>query len=308
MIQLLLGISGMLIGLTVMRLSLTHLFRARLSMYLARVTDSSIAGFLLGIGCAVLFQGSSAVTLLTIGLVSGGILTFPQSIAILLGANVGTCSTVPLLLSLPSHTITDFIPHLMLLSFPLLFLRRLRPLIGAVCGISLMLIGFDTLHEASSRLLQQSDLLALIDYADHTAWLAILSGTLLTFAMQSASGSTLFLTSLSEEGLLASKTACYLIYGNNIGSCLSSVLVSSAAPREGKMTALANLLLNLGGTLIFLPLTDTLIDLATCLDLTTADRLVFYHTVFNLISALLLLPFIEPYAHFIEWICRRKKA
>lgn len=307
MLQLILGIGGMLGGLTLMRLSLSRLFRYRLTACLTRLADSPCIGFLLGIICAALLQGSTAVSLLTLGLVSGGILSFPQSIAILLGANVGTCSTVPLLLSVPSDTLTALNPYIALLLLPALLHRHIRPLIGAVGGLCLMLAGFHAIRDASSILLRQDCLIAIIDSADSSLCLSVACGTLLTFLLQSASSSTLLLTTLYEEGLLAPHTVCYLVYGNNIGSCLSSVLVSTAAPHEAKMTALANLLLNLGGTLLFLPLTDLLISLALSTAPTPAEQLVFYHTTFNLITALLLLPFTHQYATLIEHICTRKK-
>lgn len=307
MLQLLLGIGGMLGGLTLMRLSLARLLCSRLTACLARLADSPPLGFLLGILCAALLQGSTAVSLLALGLVSGGILTFPQSIAILLGANVGTCSTVPLLLVLPTDTLALLRPFFAILLIVGLCHRRARPLVGALGGLCLMLSGFHALQDASSILLHQDDLTALLDCADRSACLSVICGATLTFLLQSASSSTLLLTTLYEEGLLAPHTACYLVYGNNIGSCLSSVLVSTAASHEAKMTALANLLLNLGGTITFLPLTDLLIDLAFITAPTPAEQLVFYHTAFNLLGALLLLPFTQPYANLIERICNRKK-
>lgn len=307
MLQLLLGIGGMLGGLTLMRISLARLLCSRLTACLTRLADSPPLGFLLGILCAALLQGSTAVSLLTLGLVSGGILTFPQSIAILLGANVGTCSTVPLLLVLPTDILTSLHSLFALLLIVGLCHRRTRPLVGALGGLWLMLAGFHALQDASSILLRQDDLTALLNCADRSATLSIVCGATLTFLLQSASSSTLLLTTLYEEGLLTPHTACYLVYGNNIGSCLSSVLVSTTAPHEAKMTALANLLLNLGGTLLFLPLTDLFINLALTTAPTPAEQLVFYHTAFNLLSALLLLPFTRPYANLIEHICMRKK-
>lgn len=308
MLLFIFSILGMVIGLTWMRLSLSHLLRHRLSRRLAKLSDSPCFGFVFGILSAVLLQGSTAVTLLTIGLVSSRILTFPQSIAILLGANVGTCSTIPLLLSLPLDIIPLLRPYLVVAIIIFHLIPRTRPLGGAIGGLCLMLLGFDTLHQAGGTFLQQSQLLALLDYADTSPAIAIGCGSLLTFALQSASSSTLLLTALCEENLLAPHTICYLVYGNNIGSCLSSVLISSAAPIAGKMTALANLLLNIGGTLLFLPLTNVFTHLAANLIINPSEQLVFYHTIFNLISALLLLPFIQPYANLIEWLCIKRKA
>lgn len=308
MLLFIFGLLGMVIGLTWMRLSLSNLLRHRLSRHLAELSDSPCFGFVFGILCAIFLQGSTAVTLLTIGLVSSRILTFPQSIAILLGANVGTCSTVPLLLALPLDSVILLRPYLAVSIIILHLIPSTRPLGGTIGGLCLMLLGFTTLQQAGSTLFQQSQLLALLDYADTSPAIAIGCGSLLTFALQSASSSTLLLTAFCEESLLAPHTICYLVYGNNIGSCLSSVLVSSAAPLAGKMTALANLLLNISGTLLFLPLTDVFTHLAANLIITPSEQLVFYHTMFNLISALLLLPFTHSYAHFIEWLCIKKKA
>ena len=102
MLLFLLGIAVMILGLTLLRMMLSRIFSHHLQKHLTTLTTSPYRGFLTGMFGAMLLQGSTAVTLLAVALVSSRILTFPHSIAILLGANIGTCSTVPLLLSLPT--------------------------------------------------------------------------------------------------------------------------------------------------------------------------------------------------------------
>lgn len=307
MILFLLGIAAMMLGLTWMRYSLSRLFDHRLRAVLAGLTDSPYRGFVLGICAAVLLQGSTAVSLLSVALVGSGVLSLPQSIAILLGANIGTCSTIPLMMAIPPDILTSARPYLFTALAVGLLLRRTRPLCSAVGGFCLMLEGFTLLRTASASLVAFDELTALIQDADTTPFIGIGVGILLTFVLQSASGATLLLTSLCENQLLPLTSACLIIYGNNIGSCLSSVLVSTAAPREAKMTAMANLILNLGGTLLFFPLTMPLLALASTAFSVTADRLIFLHTVFNLVSSLILLPFTRQYTAFIIFLFGRSR-
>lgn len=306
MILFILGITLMIVGLTWMRLFLSRLFKHRLSACLASLADSPYRGFLLGIVGAILLQGSTAVSLLAIALVSSGILTFPQSVAILLGANIGTCSTVPLLLAIPTVDLTPFRAYLFALLAVGLILRRTRPFAGAVGGLCMMLEGFSLLRTASASLVRFGDILTFLQSSDASPLIGIAGGLLLTFALQSASSATLVLTTLCDEQVLPLITACYMIYGNNIGSCLSSVLVSTAAPHEAKMTAMANLVLNIGGVLLFLPLTAPFLYLAEVVCSSTEESLIFLHTAFNIITALILLPFTREYAGFIHYLCRRK--
>ena len=228
-----------------------------------------------------------------------GIAGVVGGIAILFGANVGTCSTVPLLLALPQIT-SDLRIYFALILIIGLIVRRTRPLVGAIAGLFLMIEGFSLLRSGSASLVAVGDLFTYLHAPDTSPPIAITIGIVLTFVLQSASSATLLLTSLAEEHLFSLHTVCYIIYGNNIGSCLSSVLASLAATHEARMTALANLILNIGGVLLFLPLTSPLLALVTALTPITADRLVILHTVFNLVGSLLLLPFVKQYATLIR--------
>ena len=299
MLLLLLGMTAMMLGLMLMRMMLSRLFSHRLQDCLVVLTTSPYRGFLIGMVGAMLLQGSTAVTLLTVALVSSRVLTFPHSIAILLGANVGTCSTVPLLLALPQIT-SDLRIYFALILVIGLIVRRTRSLVGVVAGLFLMIEGFSLLRSGSASLVAVGDLFTYLHAPDTSPPIAITIGIVLTFVLQSASSATLLLTSLAEEQLFSLHTVCYIIYGNNIGSCLSSVLASLAATHEARMTALANLILNIGGVLLFLPLTSPLLALVTALTPITADRLVILHTVFNLVGSLLLLPFVKQYATLIR--------
>ena len=299
MLLFLLGMTAMVLGLMLMRMMLSRLFSHRLQDCLVALTTSPYRGFLIGMVGAMLLQGSTAVTLLTVALVSSRVLTFPHSIAILLGANVGTCSTVPLLLALPQIT-SDLRIYFALILIIGLIVRRTRPLVGAIAGLFLMIEGFSLLRSGSASLVAVGDLFTYLHAPDTSPPIAITIGIVLTFVLQSASSATLLLTSLAEEQLFSLHTVCYIIYGNNIGSCLSSVLASLAATHEARMTALANLILNIGGVLLFLPLTSPLLALVTALTPITADRLVILHTVFNLVGSLLLLPFVKQYATLIR--------
>lgn len=307
MLLCILSAAIMMLGLVLMRMMLSRIFSHHLKDRLITLTTSPYRGFILGMVGAMLLQGSTPVTLLTVALVGSRALTFPHSIAILLGANVGTCSTIPLLLSLPQVT-GDLCIYLVLLLAVCLSIRRIRPLIGAIAGLTMMIEGFSLLRAGSASLIGIGDLFTYLQASDTSPLIAILIGIVLTFILQSASSATLLLTTLAEEHLFSLHTICHIIYGNNIGSCLSAILASLAATREARMSALANLILNIGGVLLFLPLTSLLLTLATALAPTPADCLVVLHTVFNLVGSLLLLPFTKQYAALIERIYPLKRA
>ncbi len=299
MLLFLLGIAVMILGLTLMRISLSRIFSHRLQDCITSLTTSPYRGFLLGMIGAMLLQGSTAVTLLAVALVSSRVLTFPHSISVLLGANVGTCSTASLLLAMPPSASGDFTLYF----FPFLALgliiKRTRPLVGAIGGLVLMVEGFSLLRTASASLIAVGDLLALLQVPDSLPFIGIFVGIVLTFVLQSASSATLLLTTLAEQQLVSLHTVCHIIYGNNIGSCLSSILASLTASHEARMTAIANLILNIGGVLLFLPFTSSFLAATTAFADTTADCLVMLHTIFNIVGALLLLPFTKQYAAFI---------
>ncbi len=299
------GVSMLLSGILLMRFGLRQILSNRIKYLFAQMTLTPWRGLITGTVAAALLQSSTAVSLITIGLVSADYLTFYQSIGIILGANIGTCTTVQLLaLSIPKNF---FFPLLGLCLLIILTMKSLRSIATAVAGLTLMFLGLNILSQAIGELSQLDHILQYLVMAkDHPVY-GIIAGAAITMIFQSSSAATGILMVLAEKSVIDTTTAAYIVYGNNIGSCISSVIVGFAAPLAAKRVAVANILLNSLGVLLFLPITNWLTTVSAYLSPDFAEQVVFIHTFFNVISSLAVMPFIQYYAKLIIFLVPMRK-
>lgn len=297
LLTLLLGVGLLTGGLMVMRHGLKRLLWRRLYNLLCTATLTPVRGLLAGILASVLFQSSTAVCLLTIGLVTAEYLTFRRSVGIILGANIGTCSTVGLLGFVSTEML---LPVLLIIAAAFLTLKRTRTIGVALLGLACMFCGLYLLNRGVAVFQEFTYIQGLIVSAKESCWHGITAGVLITFLFQSSSAATAMLMSMAEANIFGLTSAAYIVYGANLGSCLSSVLVSVFAPLAAKRVAAAHVLLNLMGIIIFLPATDQLIFLVRQFSAEPDIQVAAMHTIFNALSSLAILPATGPFSRLIE--------
>ena len=298
------GMLLLLSGLFIMRLGLKNLFSHYFCAVLQNLTKTPLRGLLVGTVAAAVMQSSTVVTIFAIGLVSTGHLSFRHALSLILGANIGTCSTVQLFtLSLPNNSM------FMLLSASLLAaaLKKYRFAALALAGMCSVLSGLNFLSDGLKGITELNTVIACLNLAKQHPFYGVTAGVFLTFAIQSSSAATGLLMMLSQEGLIDLTTAIYGVYGNNIGSCLSSLLVGAAAPLSGKRLAVAHLTVNLLGVIAFYPFSQyfALAISAVCDDF--AGQVAAAHTIFNIISSLAILPLIRPFSKLIAILVPDKR-
>ena len=299
------GIAMLLGGIFYMRLGLQKLLLHKFKHLLGQLTERPWRAVLFGTFAAGMMQSSTAVSLLTIGLVSADYLSFYQGLGIILGANIGTCSTVQLMaISIPSNV---FLPLLLFTAGIILFVKKLRYIFMAISGLLSMFLGITILSDALGSL---SEITTVIDYlaaAKENSLYGILVGVIVTLLFQSSSAATGVIMVLASDGLIDLTTASYVVYGNNIGSCLSSIIVGAAGTLAAKRVAVAHVVLNILGVVFFLPLTGVLIRTATYITADFAGQVAVIHTLFNIISSLAILPIIRQYANLIIFLVPAKR-
>lgn len=293
------GVGFLLGGLLSMRLGLKQMLSGRIQGYILKMTVTPWRGLLVGALAAAILQSSTAVSLITIGLVSANYMTFYQSLGIILGANIGTCTTVQLLtLAIPQEFLISL---LVLCILVVIVVKKVRYPAVALLGLLFMFLGLDILSAAANEISQSEKIIRGLIAAQKNPFLAIAGGTITTLLFQSSSAATGVLIVMAEEGLLDAVTAAYVVYGNNIGSCISSVIVGAAAPLAAKQVAVAHIMLNILGVLAFLPFTGVLTQAAAYLTADFAGQIVYIHTMFNILSSLLVMPFVRQYANLITF-------
>jgi len=304
-IHILTGIFLLLSGIFFMRLGLQKLLLHKFKHLLGQLTNEPWRGVLLGTIAAAVMQSSTAVSLLTIGFVSADYLSFYQGLGIILGANIGTCSTVQLMtLSIPNNL---FLPLLATTVIIALTIKRLRYIAMAISGLCSMFLGLTILSDALGTLSEMTTVIHYITAAKEMPLYGILSGMILTLLFQSSSAATGVIMLLASDGIIDLTTATYVVYGNNIGSCLSSIVIGAAGTIAAKRIALSHVLLNVIGVLFFLPLTSLLTAIATYITTDFAGQVAIVHTSFNIISSLAILPIIRQYANLIIFLVPSKR-
>jgi len=296
----LLGIILLLGGIFFMRLGLQKLLLHRFKDLLGQLTKQPWRSLLFGTFAAAMMQSSTAVSLLTITLVSAEYLSFHQGLGIILGANIGTCSTVQLMtLSIPKDL---FLPMLIFFIFFTITLKKFRNMGMAISGLLSMFIGITILSNALSTFSEFSTLIEYVVTAQENPLYGILGGIIITLLFQSSSAATGVIMVLANEGIMDLMTASYVVYGNNIGSCLSSLIVGAAGTLAAKRIAVAHVLLNILGVVFFLPITTVLTKTATFITADFAGQVAIVHTLFNIISSLAVVPIMYQYTKLIYFL------
>ena len=298
-LMLLAGLGVFLVGMNMMSGSMEKLANTSLRSLLNSVTNNRIKGVGVGAGMTVIIQSSSATTVMTVGFVNAGILTLTQAVPIIMGANIGTTITAQLA-ALQSFDITTW---LMLLSFIGAFMTILAKkdktkTLGAIlAGLGMLFIGLDIMSDAM-RVMRDAPFFQETLQTITNPILLLVIGALFTALIQSSSAATGIIVSMAAAGIAiggGGNAVLYVILGTNIGTCVTALLSSIGANANGKRASLVHLMFNVIGSVAFmimLVLWPSFFEVTfqTWFPGAPATQIAMFHTVFNVITTLILLP------------------
>lgn len=272
----------------------------RLATLLERWTKYRILGFLLGAFSTGLIQSSSAVSSIIIALVDSNVLTFTQSLTVLIGTNVGTVITAQLV----AFKLMGIGPIFIVIGF-LLGLKKQTKLPGrSIFYFGFILFALDLINTSLTTLnngLNPSEYLLLA----RDPLVGILAGALVTIFVQSSSVTTGLIILLVEQQMLTITGAIPMILGANIGTTSTGLIVAIALGRTAKLTALANFLFNILGVLILLPFLSHYIHFIKGLELPPAQAAAQAHLWFNLVNALIFLVLLKPFRTMLMYLAEK---
>jgi phosphate:Na+ symporter len=317
------GVGLFLLGMSVMTDGLKALAGSALRTVLSKAAATPLSGAFWGAIVTLLVQSSSAVTMTTIGLVSAGLLTFPQGLGLVFGANVGTTGTGWLV------ALVGVRVSLSTYALPLIFIGALTKVLAsgriaaagaAVAGFALVLYGLTALQQGMGGLaasLHPSDLPAVIGAPGVgwvTGWIGLLTlvvvGLAMTAVMQSSTAAIAVTISAFYAGAVGLEQGAALIVGQNIGTATSSALAAIGASVTAKRLALAYVLFKVIAAIIALaafPFTAALMSrLSASIDGTTL--LAAYHTAYNVVGVAVLLPATQWFTRFVERLLPSKES
>jgi phosphate:Na+ symporter len=309
------GVGLFLLGMAVMTDGLKALAGTALKTVLEKAAATPLLGTFWGAIITLLVQSSSATTMTTIGLVSAGLLTFPQGLSLVFGANIGTTGTGWLVAAFGVRI------SLTAAALPIVFVGALLKVVGrgrlaaagaAIAGFALILVGLSTLQEGMSGLAEQlhpSDLPAISNAAGMVTLagfanvlLLTLVGAVMTTVMQSSTASIAVTLSALYAGAVGLDQALALVIGQNIGTATSSAVAAIGASSTAKRLAVAYIAFKLVAALIAIALfpivTPLIVRAAQQIDAT--GLLAAYHTAYNVIGVAVLLPLMGPFTRLIE--------
>ena len=284
------GLALFLFGMEFMGDGLENAAGSRLKSFFDKAITNPLKGALVGTIVTAIIQSSSATTVMVVGFVNAGLMSLYQAVGVIMGANIGTTITGQLI----TFKIDDYIPLFIIIGAALiLFMKQeKRKEIGKIVfGFGLLFMGLSHMKDAMSPIAQTTFFQDLLLTLEGNMFLGILVGAAMTAVVQSSSASTAILLSLAATGAISLQVAIPILFGNNIGTCVTALLSSLNANKVAKKAAFIHLSFNLIGTLIFLPLINILSQVVMYMGGDIDKQIANAHTIFNIVNAIILLPF-----------------
>ena len=296
------GVGLFLYGMTIMSTGLQNAAGDKLRSLLEKVTSNKTVAVLLGIAVTVLIQSSSATDMMVIGFVNSGLMELAEAIAVIMGANIGTTITA----QITAFDLTALAP-ILLFAGVIMYLFIKKPTVkhigSIVLGFGMLFVGIGLIKDAIKPLSQSAAFITFLDNLKNPI-IAILFGLAFTALLQSSSSSVVIFQAFAIQGILDYHTAVYLVIGAAIGSVTPNILASLTTNRNGKRTALLNLIFNLIRAVILTTLITVfpqILDFICALSPNDIGRQVANtHTLFAIFAVLIMLPFSDKIVAITE--------
>ena len=291
-LSLLGGLALFMYGMQMMSTNLEAVAGNRMKQILERLTANRFLGVLVGAGITALIQSSSATTVMTVGFVNSGLMTLKQAVWIIMGANVGTTITGQLI-ALDIGALAPLIAFVGVMSLIFSKNKKVQHVGGIIAGIGVLFIGMGMMSDAMVPLRDSETFIHMVTKFSNPL-LGILVGAVFTAIIQSSSASVGILQALAMGGVINLHSAVFVLFGQNIGTCITALLASVGTSRNAKRTTLIHLMFNVIGTALFVtlciltPFTDFVIGLTPD---NPVAQIANVHTIFNISTTLILLPF-----------------
>ncbi len=314
-LQLVGSLGFLLYGMKLMSEGVQKSAGEKLQSALGRLTGNRFSALLTGLVVTMIIQSSGATTVMVVSFVNAGLLTLTQAIGVIFGANIGTTVTAWIVAIFGfNFNIAGFAVPLVGLGFLLTALKRLHQqnLGEAIMGFGFLFVGLGLL---SSSISIDAGNLGFLTRFQNSGALAIavgvLAGILLTTLLHSSSALTAIILAMAYKGLLTWEFSCAMVLGSNIGSTIDSVLASIGTKVNARRACLVHVLFNVAGVILALVFFRPLLSLVDFMVPGSVEsnitwHIAMLHTVFNVITALIFLPFVNQIAALTEKIIKPK--
>ncbi|WP_340114246.1 Na/Pi cotransporter family protein [Maribellus mangrovi] len=295
------GLALFLHGMNVMTDGLKAAAGSRLKMFLKAMTRNRWTSLLAGTGITAVIQSSSVTTVLAVGFVSAGLLSFQSTLGVILGANLGTTITAQIIAF--KITSASWVMIAFGYLFRVIFSKKSFSEFGTIIlGLGMVFLGMTVMSEATEPLKTYEPFIQLMKGLDNYL-LAILIGTVFTAAVQSSSATTGVVIVLASQGLVSVEGGIALILGANIGTCITAVLSAIGKPREAMRVAMAHIFFNVAGVMLWFGFIDQLKEIVQVIsEGNQARQIANAHTIFNAANTIIFIWLVNPVAKLILWL------
>ena len=291
-ISLLGGLGLFIYGMKIMGDGLENAAGEGLKNILEKVTKNPIIAVVVGAIVTAVIQSSSATTVMVVGFVNAGLMNLAQAAGIIMGANIGTTITAQLV----AFKLTDIAPLFVFVGAMIVMFAKMqkkKEIGNIILGFGILFIGMGMMSDAMLPLRDEPEFIQLMTSFKNPL-LGVMAGALFTAVIQSSAASIGILQALAVSGVIGLHSAVFVLFGQNIGTCITAVLASVGTNRNAKRTTAIHLMFNVVGTVIFVvlcmvtPFVDWMI---TTNPANPAAQIANVHTIFNIATTVILFPF-----------------
>ena len=311
------GLSLFLYGMAKMSEGMKKAAGDRMRNILAALTSNRVIGMTVGAFVTMIIQSSSATTVMLVSFVQAQLMTYVQAISIILGANIGTTITAQLV----AFKLTDYALLMITIGFAMTMFSKkdsIKHIGEAILGFGILFFGMKIMSDSMKPLRAFQPFIDLMKDLENPI-IGILIGAIFTALIQSSSAFTGIVIVLAQQGLLTLEGGIPLIFGANIGTCITAGLASIGTIRDAKRVAIAHVVFNTGGVFLFILFIPQLAEIVRWMspvsELTGIEKLAMEsprqianaHTIFNITVGLIFLPFTTILAHYVYKVLPDKK-
>ena len=286
------GLALFLYGMQMMSNGLEATAGNKMKSILEKLTSNRIKGVLVGAGITAVIQSSSATTVMVVGFVNSGLMTLQQAVWIIMGANIGTTITGQLI-ALDIGAIAPLFAILGVGAIMFSKNEKVHHISSIIAGLGILFMGMDMMGAAMEPLQESEAFINLMTQFSNPL-LGILVGAVFTAIIQSSSASVGILQALAATGMIPLSSAVYVLFGQNIGTCITAVLASIGTKVNARRTTIIHLMFNIIGTALFTVICMVTPYVSLIESITPGDpvaQIANAHTIFNIVTTLILLPF-----------------
>jgi len=294
------GLALFLFGLRVLSDALKRAIGERLRLLLERLTGRAYRGAIVGALTTGILQSSSMTMVLLIGLINAGVLTLKQGVGVMLGAEVGTTLTAQIIAFRISHYYLPVIAIGFILG-EIFKGKRMGDVGRALLGFGILFLGMNVLSTGLRQLSELPAVLDLLRSCGESVFVGVLVGAGVTALIQSSSAMTAMVIAMGSAGILTLPAAIALILGANIGTTVTGLIASIGSSLSSKRLAIAQVVVNVLGVVVFLPLVPFYAGLVEVTAVSTTRQIANAHSFFNIAVTLFLLTCVGG----LVWLAKR---